>query len=290
MPCKFFMILFFVMTFSVNASEAKQGYATVSLDGQLGNQLFQIATAYAYALDHNLAFTIPDLVHKKREGIAYNAEKLFLSKIDCYDVPYSPSLKWREPSFNYSKIPESTSIELFGYFQSEKYFKHRRQEILELFAPPPRLKEKIVSKYPFLLSDVLVVGVQIRDYRQERPFGDYHPTLDRDYYQRTMKMFPENAIFLVSSNNRDHAYSCTEGLAKNIVYLQGEDYIEEFYTLSLCKSFIISNSSFGWWASWLCTHPKKTVLAPDYWFSLPYDCESMRRDLLPPEYKVIKVK
>lgn len=281
--------LFLLMSFFGHAFEKQQGYVTVSLDGQFGNQLFQIATAYAYSLDHNLAFTVPDLIHKKRDGVPYNAEKIFLSRVDSYDLPYSPSLRWREPSFNYSEIPSSGAIELLGYFQSENYFKHRRNEILKLFSPPVDLKERILSKYPFLRSNRLVVGVQIRDYRRERPDGSYHPTLGRDYYEEAMKMFPKNAIFLVSSNNEHLARLCTEGLRRNIIYLEGEDYIEEFYTLSLCKSFIISNSSFGWWASWLSTYPKKSVVAPYDWFSLPYDCEAMRKDLLPPEYKVIKL-
>ncbi len=263
------------------------GYVSVELSGQFGNQLFQIAAAYAYSLDYNLSLTVPDLLHKDQYNILYNAKKIFLSKIDSYDLPYTPLLCWKEPSFNYSKIPKSSIVELQGYFQSDIYFKHRRNEILDLFAAPPGLNEEILVKYPFLLSDALVVGIQIRDYREERPQGDYHPTISRNYYEKAIESFPKDTIFLVSSNNLKYALECVEGLSSNIIYLEGSDYIEDFYTLVLCKSFIISNSTFGWWASWLSSYNKKTVITPHPWFSLPYDSDSMKTTLLPPEWTVI---
>lgn len=286
-----FLVLLFFSSFSrgdtLEKQSKRQAYVSVHLEGQLGNQLFQIATAYAYALDHNLTLTIPDLLHKNQYNIPYNAQRLFLSKINSYEMPYNPSLQWTEPSFNYIKIPASKNVELRGYFQSEKYFKHRRNEILELFASPPGLNEQILSKYPFLSSDELTVGIQIRDYRHERPNGDYHPTLGRVYYKNAIAQFPENTIFLVSSNNLTHAKTCTEGLSDNIIYLCGEDYIEEFYTLVLCKSFITSNSSFGWWASWLSTAMNKKVIVPSFWFSLPYNNKQMTKDLYPESCIVI---
>lgn len=272
---------------STNIPQSK--YVTVALNGQLGNQLFQIATAYAYSLDHNLPLTVPNLVHKNDKDVPYNAENFFRNRIPCYDLPSPPLYTWKEPSFNYTRIPRCDKIELFGYFTSEKYFLHRRQEIIELFDFPEGLKERILDKYPVLASDALVVGIQIRDYRKEFPAEDYHPTIKRKYYEQAMSYFPEDTIFLVSSNNAAHARECTTGIRKNIIYLHGEDYIEEFYTLVLCKSFIISNSTFGWWASWLSTAANKIVIAPNPWFNPPYNNEAMRKDLLPKDYLVIDV-
>lgn len=275
------LTLFFSNT-SLKASTSKNfssDYVSVGLSGQLGNQLFEIATAYAYSLDHNIPLTVPDLQNKHHDNIPYNAKKLFLAKIATYTPP-SPERYWNEPSFNYTTIPPYRRIHLTGYFQSEKYFKHRREEILELFSPPPEIQEKILSKYPFLTSDILTVGIQIRDYRMEQPTGNYHPTKNRSYYKEAMSYFPEDTLFLVSSNNLTLAKECTEGLSSNIIYLSA-DYIEEFYTLVCCKSFIIGNSSFGWWASWLSTSQDKIVIAPDQWFAPPYNNTQMKKDIFP---------
>lgn len=275
-----FSSLFFIGPLLSNA-------VSVRLEGQFGNQLFQIATAYAYALDHDLVLTVPDLVYKRKDNIPYNAKRLFLHKINSFPLEEPPLVIWKERHFNYKEIPPATSIELRGYFQSEKYFKHRRAEILELFKPPLELEMAILHKYPFLSSDRCTVGIQIRDYRKESPDGSFHPTLTRDYYEYAIQQFPLDSIFLVSSNNKTYAKSCMEGLCNHLIYLEGEDYIEEFYTLTFCRSFIISNSTFGWWAAWLSNKPYKTVLAPDIWFSPPFHNESMRKDLIPPEFSLV---
>jgi hypothetical protein len=52
--------------------------------------------------------------------------------------------------------------------------------------------------------------------------------------------------------------------------LEEQDYLKEFYTLVLCKSFVISNSSFGWWAAWLSTSANKSIVVPSPWFTTPY--------------------
>ncbi len=261
-------------------------YVSVRLSGQFGNQLFEIATAYAYALDNHLPLFVADLIQKKDEGVPMNASSVFLRKISPLAPLGSPTFVWQEPSFNYSSIPSVNAIELRGYFQSETYFAHRRKEILELFEMPPDLLPKIITKYPFLLTEKPVVGIQIRDYRQIAPTGEHHPTLGRRYYERAIALFPKDTIFVVSSNNLAFAKECVEGLAPNLIYLNA-DYIEEFYTLTLCKSFIISNSTFGWWAAWLSQSEDKQVIAPNLWFAPPYDNQSMMRDLIPNHFQLV---
>ncbi len=39
--------------------------------------------------------------------------------------------------------------------------------------------------------------------------------------------------------------------------------------MTMCKHFIIPNSTFSWWAAWLCDHGNKIVCLPDLWFRDP---------------------
>ena len=38
---------------------------------------------------------------------------------------------------------------------------------------------------------------------------------------------------------------------------------EDFWLMSQCKHFIISNSTFSWWAAWLSNQVNKIVISPD---------------------------
>lgn len=286
----FFILNLFNLLFPFsNIKSDTNEFITVSLDGQLGNQLFQIATAYTYALDHNLTLTIPDFRYNCNYGIINNAKRLFLSKIATFPLPCQPSLTWAEPTYQFTPIPNSKCIRLSGYFSSEKYFKHRRKEILDLFSPPQELADQIFLKYPFLQSDDLIVGVQIRDYRKEIPTGECHPTYDRSYYQKAFACFPKNTLFLITSNNPIFAKECVEGLSSNITYMDCIDYIEDFFALTFCKSFIISNSTFGWWAAWLSTSPDKKIVLPDPWFTPWLNNSFMIKDLIPEEWEYVKI-
>jgi hypothetical protein len=266
---------------------------SVDLAGQLGNQLFELAAGYAYALDINATLVVPDLQTDKY-GIPHNYEHLFKYVDAIHADKITTSIrKWAQPSFHYSQIPlYDESVELSGYFQSEKFFAHHENEIRAAFAAPEHIRKTLLATFPILGDpDVLTVGVQVRDYYKEQPHGRYHPTMNESYYFEAMSKFPEDAIFFVSTNNGEHARHATRAFAERCVYMdsvEGIDYISEFFALTLCKGFVISNSSFGWWAAWLSVFVNKVVYAPWPWFAMPYQ-QSMAKDIYPPSWQRIDV-
>jgi hypothetical protein len=58
---------------------------------------------------------------------------------------------------------------------------------------------------------------------------------------------------------------------------------EDHRLMSGCRHFIISNSTYSWWAAWLGRAPEKTVIAPRQWFQ----AATVPAGLIPPEWITI---
>ena len=264
----------------------EKNFVSVELLGQLGNQFFQLAAGYAYALDTGAEFVVPDLKNHVEHNVPHNTERLYsyIKPFIARNISQEATQIWQQPSFMYTPIPKGMkNVLLKGYFQTEKYFVHRKNEIREVLSPPKHIRDAVLSKHSILTSGKYTVGVQVRDYRTEQPEGKFHPTLSSAYYERAMSSFPEDAVFIISSNHEKYARDVTKKFADRAIYLSssdGEDYIDHFYILYFCKGFIIANSSFGWWASWLSNAAKKAVIMPAEWFAFPYS-NGMSRDIYP---------
>ena len=231
-------------------------YVIGSLLGQAGNNFFQIATASALAWDHDgVAFfpqlgSVPTLYHH------YFSRCKMLPPID------SPTITWQEPHIHYKPIPFTSGMTLQGYFQSWKYFDHHRERLLSLFAPTKKDLKRIFTRYQHILDHSCSVGIQVRYYAEEAPsFIQY----DRAYFQKAMDYFPPDALFIVSSNNLTYAKAQIPTQGYQVFFFEQEQPHIEFYTLTLCKHNIISNSTFGWWSAYLNQNPHKIVLCPTPW-------------------------
>jgi hypothetical protein len=210
-----------------------------------------------------------------------------------------PTRIFEEASFGpgYHPIPfyKGHDVQLRGYFQSEKYFGHRRREILETFSPPANIRAKIEAAHPDLVVNAMstkpstktYVGLQFRDYRREQPQGRFHPTMTCGYYSDAVSRFPDSAVFMVATNNRTFIESCLQKFLEPSRYtFLSMSHLLEFFALSMCDSFIIPNSSFGLLASWLSESARrkgveKVVIAPKLWFTYPFDNHKMTKDLYP---------
>ena len=100
----------------------------------------------------------------------------------------------------------------------------------------------------------------------------------------------ENPVFYVFSNSSDDINWIKENYDfsdYNVEYvdLNNPDY-EELRLMYSCKHFIISNSTFSWWAQYLCENENKIVIAPSEWNRHFDDCSGIYM----PEWQVIEVE
>jgi hypothetical protein len=179
-----------------------------------------------------------------------------------------------------------------GTFQTEKYFSHHRQKILELFAPHPIDLAYIQTKYSAILNHPKTVGVQIRWWGRahDLKWSEFLVQYGLDYFTQAVACFPEDSLFVVSSNNLAFAKANFPDHVKNVIFITDEPYYIDFHLLSLCKHQIISNSSFGWWTAWLNQNPNKIVITPQEWIDPKWHYMTPVKDVWPPEWVQINAE
>lgn len=130
------------------------------------------------------------------------------------------------------------------YCQDEQYFKRYERDIRRFFGSNIGFDDR--------------VGVHIRrgDYVNNPFYVDLSKT---SYYQEAIRRFP-NERFLVFS---DDIFWCRGYFTGNrFDFSEGKTEIEDLNLMAACKSQIIANSSFSWWAAWLNPNPNKIIICP----------------------------
>ena len=240
----------------------------VTLIGGLGNQLFQIAAAYAHAKRNGGSLLLStDVDHGCGRPSYYTT---FLHQCAQFIGSAPAAHTYREPHFHYAEIPSSVQS-LYGYFQSSRYFKEVRDEVKALFDPHPVIKRLVAAKYAPYLSDATTVIMHVRrgDYMREDKKA-YHGILTPLYYRAAMALCRErlgvgsDTKFLILSDDFEYCRS-TYGSDPGVTCIDEPNECVALHFMSQFQNYILSNSSFSWWATFLGT-PATLVVAPDRWF------------------------
>jgi Glycosyl transferase family 11 len=247
--------------------------ATVILSlflGQFGNQLFQVAAAVALAREHGCDLYFPDFddlgAPRLPIDLAKNYRALFhrIPNRISYARPYYTHY---EPGFVYTPIPYQPHIAISGFFHSEKYFKKYRTLILDLFAAPQEIEEALRHDYSSLLENPHTVGIHVRtwyndwkNYNHDYAFYKAFLPPDMEYYKKAIALFDPQTLFVVFSDHIGWCKQHFKEIDRNFVFIEGQDYLHDFYLLSKCKHVIVGSSSFSWWAAYLNQNPNKKVV------------------------------
>jgi len=278
---------------------------TCQLRGGLGNQLFQIYTAIAYAVEQKQPFFFLNTQQlgngQKGSTIRYTYWNTFLKELQPFlksmaQVP-RPFYNIREQSFKYAKLPsnqtepvyyasnnEQYATVLFGYYQSPKYFDKHRDIIdkminLDLKQQNATIKQQNIN---INLKKTVSMHFRLGDYEK---YPDVHPILPASYYENaledilvedpsinTVLYFCEDGDLKKVSKTIDELtqnVNKKKGINKNIQFCRADPLLsdwEQLLLMSVCKHNIIANSTFSWWGAYFNKHPLKIVCYPTQWF------------------------
>jgi len=254
---------------------------SVRLQGGLGNQMFQIATAYAYGKRFNFKpkfnFGGCVTVHQGFSSQKY-LDNLFVKLESLSPTEGNFPHYFKEQNHSFTPIPQhNNNLFLDGYFQSEKYFKDFKTEIKNVFKLDKKHQIEINEFLKTIPNPNNLTAIHVRrgDYLK---FPGIHDTCTLEYYTKAMDIVG-GGDFIVISDDVDWCRDNIKG--ENIHYSPFTDELQDLLLISSCKNKIISNSSFSWWASYLSEFNGITI-APTKWFGVSGPQE--QSDIIPEEW------
>jgi hypothetical protein len=239
--------------------------------GRLGNQMFQYTALRGLAQRHGYEYCLPprEVVATRDPNCAASDITLF----ECFKIPNAP-----KRVTNFRRIQESRfgldqglwercpdNISLYGYFQTEKYFKHIEKQIREAFTFVDEIREPTEEAFKENYGDSEVLSVHIR--RTDYLPLPHHPAQSISYYEKALKEFSDDILVMIFSDDIEWCKEQDLFKGDRFTFSEGNNTGVDLCLQSLCTHHIIANSSFSWWGSWLAKS-KKTV-APSYWFGGP---------------------
>lgn len=240
---------------------------TCKLQGGIGNQMFQIATTYSLAISNNdkAVFNFNDC-YTPNQGFSASKYKNTLFKNVKEITNYNGFInQYNELTFSFNRIPYKPNMLLNGYYQTEKYFKEHKKEIIDLFFINPVDINYIKERYNDIdFNNTVSVHIRRGDYLK---FSDYHIGCSLYYYKEAINYFKNKNFIFVS----DDIEWCKENFkGENYFFSDLNDEVLDLTLITICEHNIIANSSFSWWGSYLNKNENKKVIAPKTWFN-PYN-------------------
>lgn len=257
---------------------------------QTGQRIIFITTGFlkdtsgrVYALEHFKLkdATVPGFLKQWYYTVILKMKVMIFTKCDKkkgfgehnYHELTERGLYYTNDMFDYyrEKLTSRKNRYIFGFFQSEKYFADIESSLRKEF----KCKETYSKKYMEMQKKILECNSVCLHIRRGDYIGADWSTLvhvcNDEYYIKAMDEVAHKVKlpkFFVFSNNHDDL----EWIRINFKFqyevtyvdLNNSDY-KELMLMSKCNHFILSNSSFSWWASYLSTNKEQVVVAPDRW-------------------------
>lgn len=267
--------------------------------GRLGNQMFQYAALKGIASKHEYEFCIPnsefvnewtdhqlfevfELSSLKYVGITRYADgQLLFVKDKFADNPFNrtpetvvPMVDEKVFHFNenlFDQCPKN--VDLFGYFQTEKYFLHIKENLKKDFTFKKEILEPAKEFRDQIDGEVISLHIRRGDYLHQ----PQHPVQSLEYYQEALSHLNKNLPVIIFSDDSEWVKGQEIFESDRFIVSEDNSNVIDMCLMTLCNYHIIANSSFSWWGAWL-SESKKTI-APKLWFGPPLDIQKDTKDI-----------
>jgi hypothetical protein len=288
----------------------------IKLQGGLGNQMFQYAVARAletnkkknvfldlsFLRTHNQStdsFTARNfelsifnlrakIVHKIQEEIVLSGKfrYKYLKKLLGLNI-----IPVNQQENEWVDIPADVkNIYLNGYFQSEKYFKQIRTDLIRDFKFPLLDAKNETLKTKIFGENAVSIHIRRGDYVSLKNANAYIGVLGLNYYTAAIKRLEKETesplSFYLFSDDPEYTKEHFSFLP-NVQFVDwntSRDSWKDMALMQACRHHVIANSSFSWWGAWL-SERNGVTMAPAKWFAdnITYN----RYDIIPSDWIIV---
>lgn len=233
--------------------------STFNTNGRLGNMLFRYASLMGLALKHNTNLKLPE----------WKYSEYFEGEFPLGDTK---GILVKESTFKYIEdwgyINWQQPIDIYGYLQSEKYFNHCKESVKKSLTFKPDFIKQVKAQFDnknVFEKETIAISIRRGDYVD----NPYYELLPITYYILALfENFPNwrDCNLVIFSDDIPYCKVHFDCLP-NVFFSQNNSDVEDICLMSQCDNFIISNSTFSWWGSWLGEKENTKIIRPNYLFA-----------------------
>jgi len=176
----------------------------------------------------------------------------------------------------------ANGVHYAGFFQSERYFEGAETPVRRGFEFQPHHVERFRARYGDVIgAPYACCHVRRTDYTSS---GFALPVSYYEECLRLAQLSDGTPVVFVGDDLEEVGLEFGERPA---VRLEQNDEAVDLQLLANATVVVTSNSSFGWWGSWLGI-PGRRVYAPQYWLGFRTGCENPRA-VIPPGWHQVPV-
>ena len=223
----------------------------------------------------------------KNKSYNYRRKKyeIFFERYSKYGIYYLP--------YGYSKynVTKQKNKFVFGTFEDVRWFNDLKEELKKYFEPKTynRNNDLLFNKIQSTNSVCISFRKWNIDVTRTSEIDNREICTDKYYKQAIEYIFKvvDKPVFFIFSDDVSWATNFIKENFPNIDFYSesGIDTVsEKIRLMKECKHFILTNSTFCWWAQYLCKNKEKIVVSPKIWHK-----KNKSDQLNMPSFKLISI-
>ena len=172
-------------------------------------------------------------------------------------------------SFEFPEKLKKKNYFIAGPFEKSSIFYNVRKQLLSELQSKEVVAENKDLYETICTTNSVCISIRRGDYETNPIAKKTFSICNKSYFEKSIEEIQkrvENPVFVLFSDDIEWAKH-NINIEGTVYYETGKDPVwEKLRLMSACKHFIISNSTFSWWAQWLSTSENKVVVSPEIWY------------------------